>query len=104
MPPSIGETQRQKGHPVPQILITLIILLPLPVSWQWLKLYFRSVRLASTLWLGGNDTDTEGVKFPHWTEGPEGEANNGNGTPFGEGILMVIPSKENFKLGQQWSE
>ena len=50
MPPSIGQTQRQKWmHSVPQILITLIILLPLPVSWNRLKLHFRSVRLASTL-------------------------------------------------------
>ena len=34
-------------------------------------------------WLGGNDTDTEGDW--RWTEGPEGEANNGNGTPFWRG-------------------
>ena len=52
--------------------------------------------------LGGNDVGIEGDW--RWTEGPEGKANGGTGTPFGVETIVVIPFKEGSKTGEKMNQ
>ena len=47
------------------------------------EIAFQIGEVGINAWLGGNDAAIEGDW--RWTEGPEGEANNGTGTPFWSG-------------------